>query len=90
MNTVNINVTFAGSMYNPWGGTAEYTDYTWTVTGTWNSGRKAVIWSDSTTLNNWILRPDADGEYGYLYITLMQAESALDVTGTITLRKATN
>ena len=90
ISNVNINVIFVGSNYNPGGPVVAYSDYTWTVTGTWDSGRKAVVWSDSTTINNWTPAPRRDGEYGYLYITLMQAESALDVTGTITLRKATN
>lgn len=90
IGNVNINVIFVGSNYNPGGPVVAYSDYTWTVQGVWDSSRKAVVWSDSTTLNNWTTAPRADGEYGYLYITLMQAESPLDVTGTITLRKAVN
>lgn len=90
IGNVNINVIFVGSNYNPGGPVVAYSDYTWTVQGVWNSSRKAVVWSDSTTLNNWTTAPRADGEYGYLYITLMQAESPLDITGTITLRKATS
>ena len=90
ISNVNINVIFVGSNYNPGGPVVAYSDYTWTVQGVWNSSRKAVVWSDSTTINNWTPAPRRDGEYGYLYITLMQAESALDVTGTITLRKAAN
>lgn len=84
----NINVTFVNGS---WGGgvqtLAPTFPYVWTVTGVWSSAAKAVIWDETTILEEWIKRPTYDAQRGYLYIDIMPAESSLDVIGTITLRQ---
>lgn len=84
----NINVTFANESWSDGVQTlAPSFPYTWTVTGVWSSAAKAVIWDSSRVVAGWIKQPIADYERGYLYIDIMQAESPLGVTGTITLRQ---
>lgn len=85
---VNIEVTFVNESYS--GGVqtlAPTFPYIWTVTGVWSSAARAVIWDDSTVDGSWVKQPRADVDHGYLAITIMPAESSLDVTGTITLRQ---
>lgn len=88
IGNVPINVSFVNGAWN--GGVqtlAPTFPYTWTVTGVWSSAAKSVIWDDSMTLEEWIKKPTYDAQRGYLYIDIMQAESSLDVIGTITLRQ---
>lgn len=84
----NINVTFVNGS---WGGGVKILfptfPYVWTVAGVWSSAAKAVIWDETTTLEEWIKQPTYDAQRGYLYIDIMPAESFLDVSGTITLRQ---